>query len=293
MTPQETQLVDDLFDRLAKLESAPRDPAAERLMSDGLQRAPHAVYALVQTALVQDEALKRANARIEELEAQTGDAEPVEQRPASFLDTMREALTGRPPARGSVPSVRTPAPGSQPQNLQSEGPQSQNFQPQGGQPQPGYPPAAPPGYPGNPPPGSGGSFLGGAASTAAGVVGGALLLDGIRSMFGHRGGAFGQGSAVAGESSSPWKNTSDPGAASSDLSRDLGADRISKKGDDAGNDQRGDVQSVADMDDDHNADDNDDTDDNDDLDDNDDEDDNDDTDDNDDDFDGGDSDDDN
>ena len=30
---------------------------------------PHAVYALVQTALVQDEALKRANGRIEELQA--------------------------------------------------------------------------------------------------------------------------------------------------------------------------------------------------------------------------------
>ena len=286
MTPQETQLVDDLFDRLAKLESAPRDAAAERLISDGLQRAPHAVYALVQTALVQDEALRRANARIEELQAQTVDAESAEQRPASFLDTMREALTGRPPARGSVPSVRSPAPGSQPQNLQSEGAQSQGFQPQGGQPQPGYPPAAAPGYPGNPPLGSGGSFLGGAAATAAGVVGGSLLLESIRSMFGHRGDAF------AGEASSPWKNTSDPGAANSDLSRDLGADRIGKKSDDAGNDQRGDVQSVADTDDDHNGDDNDDADENDDADDNDDTDDNDDADDNDDDFDGGDSDDD-
>src|SRR5262249_12676906 len=36
---------------------------------------------------------------------------------------------------------------------------------------------------------SGGSFLGTAASTAAGVIGGALLLDGIRSMFGHHSGS--------------------------------------------------------------------------------------------------------
>ena len=28
MTPQERQMIDDLFDRLAKLESAPRDPEA-------------------------------------------------------------------------------------------------------------------------------------------------------------------------------------------------------------------------------------------------------------------------
>ena len=68
MTPQERELVTELFDRLATLESAPRDADAERAMAEGLARAPHAVYALVQTALVQDEALKRANARIQELE---------------------------------------------------------------------------------------------------------------------------------------------------------------------------------------------------------------------------------
>jgi hypothetical protein len=72
MTPQEQELVNELFDRLAELESNPRLPDAERLIADGLRRAPHAVYALVQTALVQDEALKRANARIEELQAQVG-----------------------------------------------------------------------------------------------------------------------------------------------------------------------------------------------------------------------------
>jgi hypothetical protein len=36
--------------------------------------------------------------------------------------------------------------------------------------------------------GSGGSFLGTAASTAAGVIGGGLLLNSIRSMFGDRAG---------------------------------------------------------------------------------------------------------
>jgi hypothetical protein len=41
------------------------------------------------------------------------------------------------------------------------------------------------GYPGGPGLGSGGSFLGTAASAAAGVIGGSLLLDGIRSAFGH------------------------------------------------------------------------------------------------------------
>jgi hypothetical protein len=53
------------------------------------------------------------------------------------------------------------------------------------------------GNPGAPGLGSGGSFLGTAASAAAGVIGGSLLLDGIRSMFGHQiGGA--RASAFAG-----------------------------------------------------------------------------------------------
>jgi hypothetical protein len=169
MTPQESELVDELFNRLVQLETAQRDPEAERLIADGLRRAPHAAYALVQTVLLQDEALKRANARIEELQAQTGTTPEPEQRPASFLDSMREAFGGRAP-RGSVPSVRT-----------AGGNQSQ-----GQQPQLGYPQQMPlSGYPGASGVGSGGSFLGTAASAAAGVLGGSLLLEGIRSMFGH------------------------------------------------------------------------------------------------------------
>ena len=122
MTPQEQELIKGLFDRLSQLESQPRDPEAERLIAQGLAGAPHAIYVLVQTVLVQDEALKLANARIEELQAQTSAAAEPEQRPASFLDSMREALGGRAP-HGSVPSVRT-----------AGGNQSESQQPQ-----PGYP----------------------------------------------------------------------------------------------------------------------------------------------------------
>ena len=104
MTPQEQELVNELFDRLAKLESSPRDPNAERLIADGLRLAPHAVYALVQTALVQDEALKRANARIEELQAQTAGES---QQQSGFLGSVRDEILGRRDPRGSVPSVRS------------------------------------------------------------------------------------------------------------------------------------------------------------------------------------------
>jgi hypothetical protein len=104
MTPQERQLVTELFDRLATLEGKPRDPEAEALIANGLRNAPHAPYALVQTVLVQDEALRNADARIRELEG--GDAAaPAE---GGFLDNMRDAFLGRrAEGRGSVPSVGT------------------------------------------------------------------------------------------------------------------------------------------------------------------------------------------
>src|SRR5258708_22412961 len=109
MTPEERNLVIELFDRLATLEDAQRDPDAERLIRDGLRQAPNAPYALAQTVLVQDEALKRANARIQELEA--GAAADAAPRETSFLGGMRDSLLGRRERRGSVPSVR-PAEGA-------------------------------------------------------------------------------------------------------------------------------------------------------------------------------------
>ena len=108
MTPQERQLIDDLFDRLAKLESAKRDPEAMSAIMQGLRNAPNAVYALVQTALVQDEALKRADMRIQELEAAAGQ----QNQSGGFLDSMRGAIFGQNQpqgsSHGSVPNVRAP-----------------------------------------------------------------------------------------------------------------------------------------------------------------------------------------
>src|SRR5260221_11715137 len=110
MTPQERKLIDELFDRLASLERNPRDPDAVRAINEGLQRAPNALYPLVQTTLIQDEALKRADARIrdleQELELEPG--APVKQ--PGFLDSMRDALLGKP--QGSVPAVRPRAAGA-------------------------------------------------------------------------------------------------------------------------------------------------------------------------------------
>jgi hypothetical protein len=191
MTPQEQQLVADLFNRLASLEGQRRDPDAERLIREGLGRAPNSVYALVQTVLVQDETLKLANARIEELER--GMAAPAESS-GGFLDNVRGMFGGR---SGSVPSVKPGGQGSsgvwgsRPDASPPSGqPSGQPWGNPQGYPQGGYPPSPPPGYPpagyppGAAPAGGGHSFLGTAAATVAGVVGGAMLLNGIRSMMG-------------------------------------------------------------------------------------------------------------
>jgi hypothetical protein len=248
MTPQERQLVDDLFDRLAQVEGAPRDGDAATAINDGLRKAPNALYALVQTVLVQDEALKRANAHIQELEqAHT----PDQQQPGGFLDSMRDAVLGKDSQqRGSVPNVPPPVPNRPVWNSGQVLPQSQggNHFDQGHYDQGGQGPYGQ-GYGQGPygqgqggfgqgqggfgqsfgaPPfgGGGGSFLGTAAAAAAGMVGGSLLLNGIRGiMGGTQRQAFGDTNVASDRSASPWSDQS-----GSSLARDAGVNDIGRSG---------------------------------------------------------------
>jgi uncharacterized protein len=245
MTPQERQLVDELFDRLSQVESAPRDPDAGNAIAQGLRKAPNAVYALVQTVLLQDEALKRANHRIQELEqAHAGE----QNQSGGFLDSMRDTILGQSQSRGSVPNVPPPVPnrpvwnsGQVLQQSQSPGHYDQGPYDQGsygqGSPGQGYgqgPYGQPYGAPQSPFGGGGGSFLGTAAAAAAGMVGGSLLLNSIRSMMGgHRFGAADAG-AIGDRSSTPWSDQS-----GSTLARDAGINDIGSSN------QRGDDNSRA------------------------------------------------
>ncbi|MBV9565922.1 MAG: DUF2076 domain-containing protein [Bradyrhizobium sp.] len=251
MTPQERQLVDDLFDRLAKLENAPRDPDADAAILQGLRKAPNAAYALVQTVLLQDEALKRANGRIQELEQQVqGQQTQGQSQSGGFLDSMRDAIFGSGgsnPSRGSVPNVPPPQQQSRPvwnsgqvlQGTQQGGYQGSPHD-QGGYGQPPYGQGGYGGYGGQPygtPAfGGGGSFLGTAAAAAAGVVGGSLLLGGIRSMMGgghHQ--AFGDTTIInePGSGRNPWSDQS-----GSSLANDLGANDVGLAADHADDSRR-------------------------------------------------------
>jgi hypothetical protein len=265
MTPQERQMIDDLFDRVSRLEGAPRDPDAMDAISQGLRKAPNAVYALVQTVLLQDEALKRANSRIQELEAAGAPAQ--NQSGGGFLDSMRESIFGQSQPRGSVPNVRPPESPSRPVwnsgqvMQQAQSPGQYNQAPYGQAPY-GQGPAGQPPY-GAPaaPMGGGGSFLGTAAAAAAGTIGGSLLLGSIRSMMGGSHAGFGGGAPTVVDETivnqAPWGDQS-----KSDLARDAGVNDIGSSSSDRHDDssRSGLYDTASDDHDDNNNDDHDDMD---------------------------------
>ncbi|MDP2332755.1 MAG: DUF2076 domain-containing protein [Reyranella sp.] len=162
MQGQERDLISGLFGRIQQFETQPRDPEAEALIAGSVARQPAAPYLLVQTVLVQEQALKAAQERIAELEAKV---DPTPASSTSFLGSAPKVSPWGSPAGGTptrpslVPSTRSP--------LQAAV-----------APQP-----------------AGGSFLRTAMATAAGVAGGALLFEGIRSMMGSD--PFGQQTAAA------------------------------------------------------------------------------------------------
>jgi hypothetical protein len=241
MNAQERQLIDELFDRLSKLESASRDADADAAIRDGLRRAPNAPYALVQTVLVQDEALKRANAHIEQLEAQI---QPQAQS-GGFLDSMRGALFGsqQNQSRSSVPNVR-PQDATRP--IWNSGQVASQIDPRYGA-GPGYGTSAPSGSPGYG--GGGSSFLGTAAAAAAGVIGGSLLMGGIRNLMGgHQ--AFADSNALGTDNHTPWTDQSN-----STLAHDAGIDDIGRGGRDDGGSRQGLFDQASNDDDDRDSDD--------------------------------------
>ena len=60
MNPQEKQLIEDVFNRLASVAGGAKDQAADQLIRDALRKLPDAPYYLVQTVIVQAQGLERA-----------------------------------------------------------------------------------------------------------------------------------------------------------------------------------------------------------------------------------------
>ena len=195
------------------------------------------VYALVQTALVQDEALKRADDRIQELEAARAVSRTSIRRLPRF-DARRDLRAEPAQPRGSVPNVRAPdmAGGSRPVwntgQVMQQTPGARTIWPAGLRPAAVWPAATAPqrsrafG-------GGGGSFLGTAAAAAAGVVGGSLLVGSIRSMMGGGGNqqAFGDTAGHSGgiEDRRPWSDQSGGNLARDAGINDIGSSRPARR----------------------------------------------------------------
>lgn len=152
MDANDRQAIEGLFQKLDAVERAsePRDPEAEALIRERLSGQPASPYYMLQTIVVQEQALEAAQARIEALEREAA------RRPAGGQGLFASLFgQGAQPSRGGA----------------SEGPWSRSSTNRSG--------AGRTSVGGRRP---GGGFLAGAAQTAMGVAGGVLLGNAIAGM---------------------------------------------------------------------------------------------------------------
>ncbi|MBB3381648.1 MULTISPECIES: DUF2076 domain-containing protein [unclassified Rhizobium] len=193
MSPEERQLLASLFDRVRGAASTQRDADAEAFINQSVRDQPYAPYFLAQAVIMQEQGMKAAadriqqlEARVHELEQQGADNHPQGQS-GGFLGGIGSLFGGGQQQRAAAPQ------GSNPQqqgrlyddyarNAPQPGPWT-------GQPQPQ--PSGPWSQQASAP-SAGGSFLRGALGTAAGVAGGVMLAESLSSLFSpHLGGTGG------------------------------------------------------------------------------------------------------
>jgi hypothetical protein len=194
MIPEEKNLISGLFDRLGEASNQPKDLEADQLIRSKVAENPAAPYLLAQSILVMQQAISNAQTRIAALEKQVAEgaaATQPHQGGGSFLSGVASLFGGGQPQRATP--TAPPAPPIIPLQQQAPPPQSQPY---------GYPPPVPPPQQQQQPSrfsGSGG-FLQGALTTAAGVAGGTLLVQGIENLIGHNPGPFSGAFAPSGGS---------------------------------------------------------------------------------------------
>ena len=155
MNPSDEKTLQDFLGQLVQARGVTKDPQADALIQRAVAEQPDAAYLLVQRALLVEQALGNAKARIAELERQTTKGS------GGFLDANTWGNSAQ-----SNPS--TPAP------VQSAV-------------QGAAAPARSGGFLG----GAGGGMLGTIAATAAGVAAGSFLFHGIGNLLDHGGAGSG------------------------------------------------------------------------------------------------------
>lgn len=202
MSPEERQMLSDLFTRVKSAAATPRDSDAETLINQSIRDQPYAPYFLAQAVIVQDHGLQAAAERIKQLEARVTELEQApgnsqSQSSGGFLGGLG-SLFGAGSAAPAEQSRASAAPAGGPwQNGGQQGRLADDYA-RSMPPQPQQPVG-----PWNPQPGApsmGGSFLRGALGTAAGVAGGVLLADSLSSLFSPHMSGLGMGGLGAGGS---------------------------------------------------------------------------------------------
>jgi hypothetical protein len=181
MTPQERQQLTTFLQQLAQTRADPKDPEADALIRDAVSKQPDASYLLVQRAMGLDLALQASQAEVEKLKAE----------PEQVKRGNETSFVGNASAWGRAAPTAGAAQKSSSLMQQSSG---KAVAPAG-------PTAAAPS-----PWGSG--MLANLATTAAGVVAGSFLYQGIQNLMGHHN--AGGGSELGTSSGSVASSANDP-----------------------------------------------------------------------------------
>jgi uncharacterized protein len=155
MNSREHEVLENFLDQLIQVRGIKKVPQADAMIRGALERQPDAAYLLVQRSLILGQALEQAKARIAELE---------QSQQSSFLDSGPSGAFAPASQRAAAPERPPVGYSGSPSQFSSSPPTGAPMSPE-------------------PSRGSGGgSFLGQAAATAAGVAGGAFLFEGLEHM---------------------------------------------------------------------------------------------------------------
>jgi hypothetical protein len=168
MNPSDEKTLQDFLGQLVQARGVTKDPQADALIQRAVAEQPDAAYLLVQRALLVEQALGNAKARIAELERQTTKGS------GGFLDANTWGNSAQ-----SNPSTPAPVQGAV---------------------QGAAAPARSGGFLG----GAGGGMLGTIAATAAGVAAGSFLFHGIGNLLDHNGAGAGAPGRVRRIAVAPW-----------------------------------------------------------------------------------------
>lgn len=159
MNSQERDQLNQFLQQLVEVRLNQKDEEAERLIKDALARQPDAAYLLVQRCLLQDQALQAAQTQIRELQRQLQQKTAVSSNQGFLSDNPWASVANNVndvPGASHYQMPSTQAMG----NAAYARPNPQDSA-------------------------AGSSFLGNIATTAAGVVAGSFLFQGLENLLGH------------------------------------------------------------------------------------------------------------